>query len=261
MDAMVSEYQQRPEGKKAPIGLGISSQNKPDAFGTIAALRRAGTSLQGQFTNIDPRVEHLYGRGVLPKKSIQVKRSPEGISLQRVGLVHPVHRDYWRDNETPDLEDLMKQTIAAKDHVFADLSKGYIEVEQLHPRGMELRANEVIADLKARGMWTPRFDDQGIPLIFSGLEGTPLLCNFVEYLEVLMEKGDPTSTLLSERAQYFARSRGVSFDEALTKIMEKRPTTGDPLTDAARALQKEMNVSFSEALDLVVSENPALLRS
>jgi hypothetical protein len=118
LDGMVSEYQSRGEAAKAPVALGISAQGSSAPVGKIDALRRVKNSLQAKFAGIDPRVEHLYGRGIFPKKSVRVKRSPEGVSLQSVGLVHPVWRDYWRDNETPSLDALMKQAGESKDHVF-----------------------------------------------------------------------------------------------------------------------------------------------
>jgi hypothetical protein len=120
LDGMVAEYRNRDDGAKAPVGLGIASQGGSEPFGKIDALRRVGKSLQARFAGIDPNVEHLYGHGVFPKKEIQVKRSTDGVSLQRVGLIHPKWRDYWRDDETPSLDELMQQNFGTKDHVFEE---------------------------------------------------------------------------------------------------------------------------------------------
>lgn len=118
LDGMVAEYQKRGEADKAPVALGVSSQVNSSPVGKVAALRRRGNSVQAKFAGIDPRVEQLHGRGVFPKRSIQLKRSPEGISLQRVGLIHPVYRGRVRDDETPSLDELMKQNMGDKEHIF-----------------------------------------------------------------------------------------------------------------------------------------------
>jgi len=120
LDAMVAEYRHRDAGAKALVGLGMPSQSDSEPVGKIEALRRVGDSVQARFASIDPNVEHLYRRGVFPKKSVQVKRSPKGISLQRVGLVVPTFRHCWRDDSTPSLAKLMEQNFGTKDHVFGE---------------------------------------------------------------------------------------------------------------------------------------------
>jgi hypothetical protein len=120
LDGMVDDYQRRGDSGKAPVALGAASQTNASPVGKVDALRRKGNTLQAKFTGIDPRVEQLHARGVLPKKSIQLKRSPDGVSLQRVGLIHPVFRGRWRDDETPSLDELMKQNMGDKEHIFSE---------------------------------------------------------------------------------------------------------------------------------------------
>lgn len=138
LDAIVNEYQQRGEADKAPVALGTASQMTPlsvtranaSPVGKIDALRRNGKTVQAKFAGVDPRVEHLHERGAFPKKSIQLKRSLGGISLQRVGLVHPVLRGDWRDDATPSLNDLTKEYMGNKEHVFSEspLSNQWLEL-------------------------------------------------------------------------------------------------------------------------------------
>lgn len=121
---MVDEYQQREEKDKAPVALGLPSQqsqaNSPP-IGKIDALRRKENTLQAKFAGIDPRVEHLHARGVFPKKSVQLKRSLDGVSLQRVGLIHPVYTNaVLHDDMTPLLDDLMKRHTGDKEHIFGE---------------------------------------------------------------------------------------------------------------------------------------------
>lgn len=120
LDGMIDEYERRGDADKAPVALGLASQANSSPVGKVEALRRKGNFLQAKFVGIDPHVEQLHGRGVFPKKSVQLKRSPDGISLQRVGLVHPVYRGRWRDNETPSLNELMNQNMGDKEHVFSE---------------------------------------------------------------------------------------------------------------------------------------------
>lgn len=125
LDSMVNEYQKRRDGEKAPVGLGHApSKSNPgveEAVGSVDALRRKGNSVQAKFMGIDPRAEQLYSRGVFPKKSVQVKRSPEGLSLQRVGLISPVpHGNNWRYDATPPLDELMQKYFGTKEHTFSE---------------------------------------------------------------------------------------------------------------------------------------------
>jgi hypothetical protein len=120
-DQMVLEYQKRTDGQKAPVGLGTPSEQRKEAVGKIDALRRVGNSLEGRFADIDPRVERLHGRGFFPKKSIQLKRSPEGVSLQRVGLIHPTYcNGSLTDSSTPSLDELIAQTEGSKEYSFEE---------------------------------------------------------------------------------------------------------------------------------------------
>jgi len=125
LDSMVSEYRKREDGAKAPVALGLPrSQSNPgtdEPIGRIDALRRTGNSVHAKFAVVDPRAEQLHARGAFPKKSVQLKRSPNGLSLQRVGLISPVpDGNHWRYDATPSLDTLMQQSFGSKDHTFTE---------------------------------------------------------------------------------------------------------------------------------------------
>jgi len=121
LDKMVSEYANRNDGDKAPVGLGTPLEGKKEVFGRVDALRRKGNSLEAKFANIDPRVEHLCGRGAFDKTSVQVKRSPNGDALQRVGLISPTwDRSVLHHDQTPSIDELWGKHFGSKDHMFAE---------------------------------------------------------------------------------------------------------------------------------------------
>jgi hypothetical protein len=265
LDGMVSEYQGRSDATKAPVALGISSQGSSEPVGKIDALRRVGKSVEGKFTGIDPRVEHLYSRGIFPKKSIQVKRSPEGTSLQRVGLIHPMfHSGSWHDGETPSIDELMKQITGNKEHVFGDASRivAYESSFAQDPsQNLTPSADAVIASMKRRGYWSRRLERLGFPALFAELNHQPILGKLAGAMVMVMDAGDPTGTLLCDRARYFAETSGLSFGDALEQIMRLPGKTGDPVTDAARDLQAEKKITFGEALEQIQVERSELFSS
>lgn len=254
LDSMVSEYQKRQDGDKAPVALGLppsgSNPGMDQPIGRIDALRKVGNSVQAKFANIDPRAEQLHARGVFPKKSVQLKRSSDGVSLQRVGLIHPVFRDYWHNDETPSLDRLEKETMGNKDHIFAE-GKGVAEYVQDVVNRVMSRSNghsqsddkqgpsasAAIAALKDNGYWTSRFDKYRFPAVFSELDRTPLLGQIVGFLRSVMDKGDPTSTLLTERARYFAAFHGLTFGEALSQLAAGVTGTAHSLDEVTRLVQ------------------------
>ena len=406
LDSMVTEYQRRGDGDKSPVALGLppskSNPGTDQPVGRIDALRKAGNSVQAKFSGIDPRVEQLHGRGKFPKKSVLLKRSPEGISLQRVGLISPIWEGMnKRDDATPSVDKLMQQTFGTKEHTFqespmtnqwlelfrtgdygdkgnftnSDLDQivrnfdpsfheapvvighprhdapayawveglkrggetllgkfkqidpkfeemvktgrfkkrsislyrtakgwmlrhvGYLGARPPEVKGLanatfaedrshcvdgifgdsETRADAIIADLKDRGYWTKQFDRCGVPVLFRELEGNPLLGQMVVFIERLMNECDATSTLLSERAGYFARAHGVSFGEALSQVAKgsvSQAQREDELRTANQAVShhalsgklaklawdrvKSTGVTFKQALAEVAAEYPEL---
>lgn len=130
LDSLVSEYQKRQPGAETPVGLGTPLERKPEKVGKIDALRRVGKTVEGKFSGIDPDVEDMYARGVFPMKSIQVSRSPDGISLKRVGLIHPSGspgNTTPSSNNTPSLDELRKLHMGTKEHRFAS-GRGFIQL-------------------------------------------------------------------------------------------------------------------------------------
>ena len=220
LDKMVSEYNARDEAGKAPVGLGTAAEQRPETIGKIDALRRSGDSLEGKFTNVDPRAEYLFGRGAFPKRSTAIKRSPDDISLQRVGLIHPMFDTSWDNGKTPSLDELMKGSTAMKDHMFSD--RGGVSDKYAVFTGpftqSEPAANAAIARLKAHGYWSDRCEQAGLAVLFH--ECPNLIDPLSRLLKVVMNHGDPTSPLLSERASYWAKTHGVSFGEALSQVTQ-----------------------------------------
>jgi hypothetical protein len=225
LDKMVSEYGGRQDGDKAIVGLGTPAENSQEVVGRIGGVRRNGNSLEAKFSGIDPRVEHLAGRGAFPKTSIQVKRGPEGDSLQRVGLISPVwHGRSWHDNETPSLDDLMKQHVGTKDHIFKEGQMGSSNRGGMTHKYMvatqpfelsESGADAEIARLKAHGYWWEKCDQLGVSALFA--ECPHLIGQLSKTLRVMRDY-DPTSTVLSECARYWANTHGVSFSEGLSQV-------------------------------------------
>jgi hypothetical protein len=253
LDGMVKEYKLRGYGDRAPIALGLPGKTDPEPLGQIDGLRRVGDSLQAKFSGIDPRVEHLYGRGAFPKKSVQIKRSLEGDSLQRVGLIHPTYSgSAWHDDGTPSLDELEKQHMGSKDHVFTSRG-GYVEVEMPFAKS-DLRAGSaaaVVALLKERGYWSDRFDHFKFPWLFAELQGTPAFDLLTKYLIELQVKADPTSLLLSERAQYFARRNGLNFGEALNQVSQM--SWDAPASTAAQTITPELRQAEKESSDRAIT--------
>jgi len=134
LDQIVREYGAREEAGKAPVVLGTHSQARQEPVARIDEVRRKGDSLEGKFGAVDPRVDYLHGRGVFAKKSVRVKRSPDGVSLDSVGLIQPtVYAGSPHDNETPSLDELMRKHTGVEDYVYGELpmehfSDGWIEI-------------------------------------------------------------------------------------------------------------------------------------
>jgi hypothetical protein len=260
LDEMIAEYEKRQDAEKATVGLGVASEQKPEVLGKIDALRRVGDSVEGKFSGIDPWVEHLYNQGVFSKRSVHVKRSPEGLSLQRVGLIHPTFRNGgWHDEGTPSLDDLMQAHSKPTDVIFGEKMTTTSEHRFVAPEARfqsGSRAGDAIAQMKASGNWIGDFDHFQFPLMFAELDGTTL-DNVVSFLERLMKECDPGSALLSKRAQYWAYTHNVSFGEGLSQVLQLSPT-GDRLTDAANARKTEKNITFGDALFQVAEEHPEL---
>ncbi|MGA2850998.1 MAG: hypothetical protein ABSE46_18510 [Terracidiphilus sp.] len=252
LDGLVREYTLRDAfDEKAPVALGLADKTDSEPVGQVDALRRVGDSLQGKFSKIDPRVEHLYGRGAFPKLATQVKRSPDGDSLQRVGLISPVYNgSTWDDNATPSLENLMKKHVGNKEHVFSGGGRGhYIEVSQpVFPESAFAGSatNPALAQLKKQGYWCDFYDRKGLPLLFSEAVSNPQLSrHLVKFVKMLASpEVDQNSAILSMRAKYWARTHDVSFGEALDQVSRvawdmPQQTMTQTLTPEFRQAEKE----------------------
>ncbi len=223
LDQIVREYGAREESGKAPVVLGTLSQARQEPVVRIDEVRRKGGSLEGKFGAVDPRADYLYGRGAFPKKSVRVKRSPDGVSLGGVGLIH--RRDskgVGEINETPSLDELMQKHTGTEEHFFGeppmrqpDFSHGYIEL--IYDAGKQA-TKDAISHLKERGRWCERFDRQGLPLVFAEAAGTPAFKPLVSFVESLVDRFDPMGQLLYECARYLARERKITFADALMEV-------------------------------------------
>jgi hypothetical protein len=259
LDNLVDEYQDRDEDAKAPVVLGLPSEGSSAPVGKIDAVKKIGPALYGKFAGVDPRAEFLHTRGVFPKKAVQIKRSPDGVSLQKVGLVRPsLHAGTLRNEGTPSLDELMAQNAGDKELVLSERVS--------RTRGSSsVTAAGAVAHLKERGYWIRRFDHHCFPAMFEELEGTPALGLLVTFIERLCRECDPTTALLSERARYLAQSRGITFSEALDRVQRLQSAgrasgPGARLSQLAYEAAESNGVSFGEALERVAAENPELTR-
>lgn len=157
LDGLIDEYQNRDEDAKAPVVLGLPSEGNAEPVGKIDAVKRIGPVLHGKFKGVDPRAEFLHTRGVFPKKAVQIRRSPDGISLQKVGLIRPsVVAGGLRNEGTPSLDDLMAQNAGDKELVLSE--------RRSPTRGSSpATAFDAVAHLKDRGYWMRRFDRYCFP--------------------------------------------------------------------------------------------------
>jgi hypothetical protein len=223
LDQIVREYSGREEAAKSPVVLGLLSQARQEPVARIDEVRRKGDSLEGKFGAVDPRADYLYGRGAFPKTSVRVKRSPDGVSLDSVGLIHRKDTAAAASiNETPSLEELMQKHTGTEEHFFGeppmrrpDFSHGYIEI--IFDAGKRA-AEDAISHLKERGGWCERFDRQGLPLVFAEVAGTPSFKPFVCFVESLVDRFDPMGELLYECARYLSRERKITFADALMEV-------------------------------------------
>ena len=78
------------------------------------------------------------------------------------------------------------------------------------------KADAAITRLKAHGYWSDRCEQVGIPALFH--ECPQLVNQLSRLVKVMMDAGDPTSRILSERAEYWAKTHGVSFSEGLSQV-------------------------------------------
>lgn len=248
LDQIVRNFD--PSFHEAPVVIGHPQHDAP-AYAWVEALKHSGETLFGKFKQIDPKFEEMVKTGRFKKRSISLYRTAKGWMLRHVGFLGA---------QPPEVKGLANATFGE------DLNRC---VEVIFSES-ESRAGAVIADLKDRGYWMKRFDDCGFPVIFKAMEGSPALDENVVFLERLMNECDPTSTLLSERAAYFAGSHGVSFGEALGQIqqmqMRDKATEwavaaglpGAQLSQLAFRIMRTRGATFGEALTEAAEENPEL---
>lgn len=264
LDAIVREYASRDDRNKAPVVLGDISQGNRKPVARIDEVRRKGDSLEGKFGEVDPRVEFLHSRGAFPRKSVRLKRSPGSVSLDSVGLIHrKPESGGWGNGETPSLDKLMEAHSGTREAIFEettnrrDFSGAHMSADFDVPEIRAQIAENAISDLKKRGLWCDRFDRLGLPLLFAECVKSRTIPLLSKYVEVMIDH-DPADALLSERARYFAREKGINFAEAVDAVRCAQKRTGDPLTDLAYARSNERNISFSEAVHQVAEERPEL---
>lgn len=128
LDAIALEYQNRDDTKKAPLSIGFPNEHQ-DSYGVVDAVRRKGDVLQARFSKVNPDLDHLYSRGVFTKKIASVKRTPEGIFLQRVGLAKPNGNNAWMSGRgTPPLKQMMGDMTSSRDHLFVESPGDWVEI-------------------------------------------------------------------------------------------------------------------------------------
>lgn len=264
---IVDEYKKRAAGDESPVWLGTLSNANSEPVGKISALKHIGPTLYGKFSDVDPRVEHLYSRGAFPKKSVAVNKSLDGASLNGVGLIHPTYvRGALTDERSPSLDDLMQKYTGDKDLRFGELpmSSRYVSVDFGAPEIRKQVAQNAVSALKGRGLWSNWCERFGLPALFAEMAGTQDFRPFVDAVGGLMDAWiahEPSGAFFSECVKYRAREKGITFSEALSQLEQARKSSGDPLTDAAYARARERNIAFGEALSQVAEETPELTRA
>jgi len=84
LDAMVANY--KPAQHEAPVVIGHPEHDAP-AFGWVAALRRAGDTLQAKLRQVAPQLEVLVRQGRFKKRSAAFYRTARGLALRHLGFL------------------------------------------------------------------------------------------------------------------------------------------------------------------------------
>jgi hypothetical protein len=84
LDAVVKNY--NPAEHEAPVVIGHPKHDAP-AFGWVAALRRAGDTLQAKLRQVSAQFEALVGQGQFKKRSVAFYRTATGLALRHLGFL------------------------------------------------------------------------------------------------------------------------------------------------------------------------------
>jgi hypothetical protein len=208
-----------PEFHEAPVVVGHPKGDLP-AYGWVDRIRTDGSMLLAKFKQLDPGFENLVKAGRFKKRSASfyVDGSGKIAGLRHVGFLGA---------QPPQVKGLRNISLCDHDEFFT-------VVEFAEEKCMaDNFADSAVVNLKTRGRWCKRFDRSGLPLVFSALADTPSLNRMVEFIEAVVDS-DPTSRLLSECAEYYAREKGITFGEALAAVSAPHVGSewiGDPNRD------------------------------
>lgn len=217
LDTMVDEYHSRGGSQKAPVVLG-KFKDKASPIGTVDDIKRQGDTVLAKLIGLDPKAEQLYDKGVFKKRSVRIERSPEGISLQSVGLIAPQWDGHgWNEDMTPRLDDLHKQQFETSDVTFSDSS---------HRRMQNIGGIPVDAgSQRLSDLANQRMSSNGITFseaLSQVASENPDLCG-VKTIQFGENSVRGKSQKLSDLAKQRARQRQISFGEALSQVANENP--------------------------------------
>ena len=184
---------------------------KAPSHGEVAAVRRDGNDFLAKIGKVDPRVTELQKAGAFKKLAVSLKKTPSGLSLQRVGFVAADYPD-GVTGEKP-LDELHGAHSQTKDVVFMETSSAPVVTGRLRvdPNSVRLRD---LAQQRAR---------EGHVSFAEALTKVAIECPALVQPAYRRLAPDPRSVELSDLAKQRAREERISFAEALTEVAQERP--------------------------------------
>lgn len=244
LDEVVSNFDPGPSGaSKIPVLFGNSDGGGP-IVAKVSKLRRNGDTVSGQLTEVDPRIDQLNQAGKLgTRQSFTVKRTPAGLTLDKVGIHAPrvFVGDVWRDGPgtdaaLTDLANASTQPVAATlDVRFAGTAISFTEGSTAGVPNLRGAARIVVDgnSLKLNDLAVKRSHEQR-----------------VSFSEALI-------TVAAEHPELTVPSRGHSAEQYSETF--RFQTNSERLSELAGLRQREdRTLSFGECLSQVAAENPRL---
>jgi hypothetical protein len=205
LDLMVANY--NPAQHEAPVVIGHPEHDAP-AFGWVAALRRAGDTLQAKLRQVAPQFEALVGQGQFKKRSVAFYRTASGLALRHLGFLGAM---------PPEVKGLRELQLCE----FRDNS-GFIAIEAqdfgIDAAGLTIR--KLIEEIAAERRLSFEEASEGI------------IWGLKELLRTDMEAQDASAELK------FNLSPGIVLDRHSVKVLERTKALG----------KENPNLTFEEAM-------------
>lgn len=282
LDGIVRNYQSRE--KKAPIGVGRNwAGAKP--YGQVDDVRRGdGDYLLAKLSNVDPRMEELHKAGAFKKKEVLLQKTPQGLSLERVGFL-----DDDQGSNVTSIDDVHKAEFRRHTLLYREnplLGKVAEFVLDLPSSEAGSHVSNAASRLKAAGLWGPLFDKYQFASILGELErknrnAANIFAEFLESIAPITQFSEGKSNcvvvdrgLNSEARSLLRRRDDLTYGQALDIVHQDRSQRarsaefseaasaglcrGVELDQEARRVMRERSVSYSEALDKAAAEHPDL---